>query len=470
MATTSSTASPSNAIQALGAGSGLDVKALAQSLADAEMAPQKDRVNAVIAKTEARISGYGALNYALSQLRGAFERLNDASDFGSPRVVNSQDTALGVVAGSTAKTGSHSVEVLQLAKPQRSQSNGFATPTASLNGGQPFSLNLVVGGGPAASIAVSDPTPEGVAAAINQSGRGLSAQLLNTGVGANPHVLVVTGEEGAAKAFTLTSSAAGVDFAQSLGAASDAQLRVNGLTVHRPSNTITDLLADVTFKLYGTTSGAARVDLSRDVQLARDNIKALVQAYNDFEQSLKILGDSKSEVETLGGSLAGDTLLRTVRNELRNLMVSTSSTPGSRITAARDLGLSFDRNGRLSLDEAKLDRAMQANYDEVAKVFSAGTNNKSLFSNQPAGLAGDSVARIDRLLRSTGLLAQQTESATRDLNKYKARLKVLDTKLERILERYTEQFSVMESVVGNTNSLKNNLKSSFEGMMAAYTR
>ncbi len=469
MATTSSTASPGNAIQALGAGSGLDVKALAQSLADAEIAPQKDRVTAVIAKTEARISGYGALNYALSQLRSAFERLNDASDFGSPKVVNNQEAALGVVAGSTAKTGSHAVEVLQLAKPQRNQSSGFASATASLNGGQAFTLSLSVGGGAAQSIPVNDPTPEGMAAAINQAGLGLSAQLLNTGAGANPHVLVVTGEEGAAKSFSLTSSAAGVDFSQPLGTATDAQLKVNGLTVSRASNTITDLIPDVTLKLYGTTSGAARVDLSRDLQLARDNVKALVSAYNDFEQSLKILGDSKSQVETLGGSLAGNTLLRTVRNELRNLLVSTSSTPGGSLNAARDVGLSFDRNGRLSLDEAKLDRALQSNFDDVAKIFSAGTNNKSVFSTQPAGLAGDSVVRIDKMLRSTGLLAQQTDAANKDLAKHKARLKALDTKLEKILERYTNQFSVMESVVGNTNSLKNNLKSSFEGMMAAYT-
>lgn len=447
---------------ALGAGSGMDVNTLAKSLAEADVASTRERIKAQIGKTETRISGYGALNYALSALKGAFDRLNDASDFGSPKVSQSQPSAMSVTATSTAQSGNHSVEVLQLARAQRSASAGFASPDAPL--GQPLNLSLTVGSGSPVSIAVPTATPAGVVAAINSAGQGLTAQLLDTGSGSTPHMIVVTGKEGVSQAFTLTSNVAGLAFSQQLSTAADASLRVNGVTLARSSNTVSDAIPGVTLNLLTTTTAAARVDVGRDSQVAKDNIKSLVQAYNDFEQSLDILGDRSSEVETLGGSLAGDTLLRSVRAQVRNLIVSSSSTPGGSITAARDVGLSLDRKGRMTLDEAKLDTALASNLDNVTRMFTAGTNNKSLFSPQPAGLAGDAMVQIDRMLRSTGTLTRQTEAANRDLTGQKDKLKALDARMERILERYMKQFSLMESVVGESNSVRAGLKNTFDAM------
>jgi flagellar hook-associated protein 2 len=70
-----------NLISALGAGSGVDVKALAESLVEAERAPRKERIDAKITQTEAKISGYGALKSALLDLQTAFKTVNDARDF-----------------------------------------------------------------------------------------------------------------------------------------------------------------------------------------------------------------------------------------------------------------------------------------------------------------------------------------------------------------------------------------------------
>ena len=55
---------------ALGVGSGMDIKVIAQSLADAKVLPQKQRVEADIEQYNARVSGYSALNYYLSQSQG----------------------------------------------------------------------------------------------------------------------------------------------------------------------------------------------------------------------------------------------------------------------------------------------------------------------------------------------------------------------------------------------------------------
>lgn len=465
MATVSST----NFLTTLGAGSGVDTKSLAQNLADAEITPRKEAINTKITKTEAKISGIGYIKTALSDLKAAFTKLDDVSDFSSITPANTQPNAIGVSTTSGAKTGSYSLEVTQLARAQRTASNGLAARDTPLNDGQAFALNLSVHGGDASTITVTTDTPTGVVNAINAANLGVQAQLLQTGDPTNPFTIVVSGESGAAKDFTLSAAGGQISFTNNLQTAVDAQLKVNGLSITRSTNQISDLLDGVRLDLFATTSTPARIDLNRETSTIKDNLKNLVSSYNDLDNTLQELGNVKSTIKDVGGSLAGDSTLQAIRSQVRGYITNLSSTPGSTLKAARDIGLSFDRYGKLSLDEAKLDKALKNNFDDVTKIFTAGTDNKSLYSMSPSGIAGDAVVRLDRLLRSTGQLAVQTENANKQITAYKADLSKLDARLSQLLERYTKQFSTMDSIVGDNNSLKTSLKSSFEGMMAMYT-
>lgn len=470
-------ATSNNIVNTLGAGSGIDVKSLAQNLVEAEKTPKKERIDAKIAKSEAKITGYGAVKYALSELKNAFGKLNDASDFSSIKPSNTQASALSITANSTANAGSYSIEVLQTALMQRTASSDFADRATPLNvispatTGTAFSLNLTIGGVDKGDISVVTPTPAGMVSAINGANLGVSAQLINTGSGYN---VVITGETGAANAFTLTSKdsngdpVAGVNFSTSLQTATDARLKINGLAITRSSNTITDVIDGVTLDLFSNTTGAARIDLNRDTAGIKDNIKGLVTAYNDFEETLKILGDRDSKVEEFGGSLAGESLLQSIRSQVRTMITDTSSTPGTQIKAARNVGLSIDRNGRLNLDASKLETALQDHFSEVSTLFSAGTNNKSIYSPAPGGIAGDAISKLEKMLSSTGSIDTLSKNTTAKIAKYKEELVVLEDRMEKLLARYTSQFSVMDSIVGSSSSTREGLKSTFEGMMNAY--
>jgi len=474
-------ATTSNIVNTLGAGSGIDIKGLAQSLVDAEKTPKKERIDAKIAQSEAKITGYSAIKYALSELKTAFGKLNDASDFSSIKPSNTQPAAFGVTASSTAEAGSYSIEVLHTALAQRTTSSPFDKRAEQLNvvspadTGTAFSLNLSeLKKGKWESkgtINVTNPTPAGMVSAINGAKLGVTAQLINTG---NGYQVVVTGETGADQAFSLTSddgtgtAVSGVEFGVDLQSATNASFKVNGLTVSRSNNTVTDVIDGVTLDLYANTTGAARLDLNRDTAGIKDNIKGLVTAYNDFEESLKVLGDRSSEVKDFGGVLAGESLLESVRSQVRAMVTNNSSTPGTHIKAARDVGLSLDRYGKLNLDEGKLDTALQNNFGEVSTLFSAGTNNQSIYSPAPAGLAGDAINKIEKMLLSNGNIATQSANATTKIAQYKEELVTLEARMEKMLNRYMSQFSVMESIVGNSNSTREGLTSTFKGMMAAY--
>ena len=469
---TTGTSSANTIINTLGAGSGIDVKSLAQSLVDAEKTPQKDRIDSKITKTEARITGYGAIKYALSELKTAFGKLNDATDFSAIKPNNTQASAFGITASSTAAAGSYSIAVTQTALAQRTASDSFAERNTPLNGGNSFSLKMTVSGVAQDPISVTTNTPAGMVSAINGAKLGVTAQIINTG---NGHKIVLTGKTGETNGFAMTSddgtgaAVAGVNFSSALQTATNASFTVNGLAVTSSSNTVSNVIDGVTLDLYTTTTGAARLDLNRDTTGIKANIQTLVTAYNDFEDAMKVLGDRSSKVEEFGGALAGESLLQSVRGQVRALITNTSTTAGTTITAARDVGLSIDRYGKLALDETKLDTALLNNFDEVSTMFSAGTNNQSVYSTAPGGLAGDAITSINKMLLSTGLIDTQSNNATAQIAKYKDELTALDGRMEKLLARYMKQFGVMEGIVGNSNNLRDSLKGTFDGMMKAYT-
>lgn len=464
-----------NIVNTLGAGSGVDVKSLAQQLAEVEITPRKDLINTKITQTEAKISAYGYIKTALSDLKNAFAKLDDAADFASISPTVSQPNALGITTNFSAQAGNFNLQVSNIATAQSSASAGYAARDSQLNGGSGFSLSLQTGSGETDTISVDSDTPAGLVSAINSAKLGITAQLLNTGDATNPYKVVVTGQTGAANSFTLSALDSegnpidGLDFSTQLQAADDARLSLNGMAVTRSSNQVSDLVSGVTFNLYGATSGAARVELNRQTQSITDGIKALVSTYNDLELTLQELGNRESKIEEVGGALASDSLLQRVRSMVRSYITSNSSTPSGNLRAARDVGLSFDRTGKLTLDETKLASVLQNNFDDVVTLFSAGTNNKSIYSPAPSGVAGDAVVKLDKMLRSSGLISVQADNASKKVKDYQAELTKLDERMSQILARYTQQFSIMESMVGNSKNLQASLKGTFEGMMAAYT-
>ena len=478
--------STANIVSSLNAGSGVDIQALAQNLVDAEKAPRADRIQAKIDQSNARISGYGAVSFALDTLKTAFDKLRDVSDFSSITASNSQPTAFGVTAGPTASTGVFDLEVSAIAKAQRSvigaskdgngDAVGFAASDTAINGGSPFFLGVTTSAG-TEYVSVDTDTPAGLVAAINGADIGLSAQLLYTG---SDYQVIITGQEGAANGFTLSTSsdASGTALnltatmavdANNLQAAQDAAFTLNGLAITRDSNTISDVVEGVSFNLYGPTTGSARIDLSRNTTDLKASLQELVVAYNDFGDTLDVLGNRDSDVETYGGALAGESFLYTVRSQVRAMVTANSDTAGDNISAFRDIGISFDRYGKMTFDEGTFDTAVASHYDEIVTMMTADTEAQSVYSTAPAGAAGAAYKALDVMLRSTGVIAQRTSNAETDVARQEERMTELDDRMSRVLDRYLKQFAVMDALVGTLQKTGEGLTSTFEGMMATYT-
>jgi flagellar hook-associated protein 2 len=336
--------------------------------------------------------------------------------------------------------------------------------------------------GAAADISLADgkDTPEDIVNAINASKVGVTAQLVNTGDGsATPYQIILSGPVGTTGAFTLNTAygagtgSPGLTFPGGHAAnqtATDALVKVDGISYTRSSNQLTDVINGLTLDLKTTTSSAASLDLTRDTTALKEKFTALVTAYNDADNILKEVSDPKSVLETYGATLVGDSAVRSLRQQLRSMVSGLSSTPGENIKSLSQMGISVDQKGVMSLDETKLDEALSANYSDVVKSFTGGYNNLGTYSTLSAGFAGDAVKKITNIIGNKGALTTNTTTANTQITKYKADLEKLNTRMESLLARYTKQFGVMESLVGQVNSQKTSLKSSFEGLMAMYTK
>ena len=485
--TTTTTAS-SNAITALGAGSGMDVKALATSLVEAERAPRKDVIDKKISKAEGGISGYSAIKFVLDGLKTSLMDIKDQSDFESLNTRNSQSGAINITTSATASAGTHSITVNSLAKAQRNLSSGFVNTSTAVSPSN-ITLSLSINGAAAQPIVVAadKSTPGGIVSAINSANLGVKAQLINTGDAATPYRILVSGATGRDSGFTLTSNSAAVDFAvgptdpaavgydalkvSAYQAAANGNVVVNGVPIQPSKNQLTEVIPGVTVDLYTpTTGGAASVELVRDTTAVKTKMTALVKAYNDANTMLSTVSDPKSTVETYGATLAGNSVVNNIRTQMREILFPQVSSGSSQLTGFRDMGLSLDKDGVMTLDNAKLDQVLSTQFDEAVTMLTGNSENLSAYSTAPSGAVGTAFKSITAMLANTGTIATQSSNLTKRIAEYKDELTKLEDRMTKLMERYNMQFGAMESIVGQSKSLRTSLTSTFEGMMASYTK
>ena len=377
-----------------------------------------------------------------------------------------------VVVNGLQFTASSSVTAAQVAAAFASLSASATTGAGTAYGSYTgtflagYSTGAASSGSVAATQTIAATNPTDIVKEINGNAplSGVKAQLVYSG---SDYKIVLSGKTGAANTFSLTDSTAkvvGFDTANTSQAATDATFKINGVSFTRSSNQVGDALTGVTLNLKAVATTS--IDLTRDNSGLKSKVQDVVTAYNEAMSMLNVLSDPKSTVETYGGALVGDSMVRTVREQLRTLMFTDSSTSAStsKIKNVRDLGISIDMVGTMTLDNAKLTDALTNRFDQVVTAMTGNMNDLGEYSTANAGIAGDASRALTKLLKASGPVKTVSANATTQNKKYQEDLATLQTRMDALLVRYQKQFANMDSLVGSNNSLKANLKSTFEGM------
>lgn len=453
----------------MGNGSGIDIIKLARDLADVEVMPQQDRVTRAKTDTEAAISAYAVLKYNVELLTEQFNGLNDAQELATPVAVSSNTSAISI--GSTqgsAVSGSHQIDVTQLAASQRNRSSEYTSSTETLNSGSAFDITVTSNGSTQTiSVDAGDDTPAGVVAAINASGTGFTATLIDTDTAGTNYRIVLQGPSGEDNAFTVSSTPdLGFHTAgNQLQSAANALLTVDGMSIERTSNTISDAISGVTLNLNAVASGTS-LQVTNDTTTLKEKLKELVATYNVVQVVLNELSDPDSTEEEVGGALSNDmAFVRSVRDAIYAAVTTDSSTPSGDVSALRDLGIELTKTGSLSFNEATYDEVVLNNFSDVVTMLSAGTTNQSAYDGADQGLAFDSMEVINGLMDSIdGIFAVREDTATQQLRTYEDRLLAIELRMEKVYQSYLKQFSVMEDLVNTLNGTRDYVKQQLDSI------
>ncbi len=459
--TSGSTATAVNTlVTSLGAGSGIDMTALATNLATAQFAARSDRLTGKAATLDKQISAASTLKSLMLQLSSSLGDAVRTGDLASkPQVVNVA-VASATLSGTARTSGSYSLEVSALAAGQTMASPAYANSTASVGSG---TLTLRFGtvstggfmpDGGHAAVAIAIPagaTLADVASAINGAGAGVNAYIAQTTGGAR---LVLKGADGAAQGFVIDASEAagdpglanlawrpGGDPARLLRAAADAAISIDGLVVSATGNTISDAIPGVTLRLTGTNAGAP-------TQLTfSDPASAIGSAMRDFTSALnEVATELNTDTDPATGQLARDSGARGLRSALAQLagrVIMPGATQGVPRTLA-DLGLTLQRGGTFTLDTQRLAATLAADPQGAAAMFTNGVNG--LYATI------DSLARATSSAGSPGSLAASVTKYAGQKTQITADQAKLTSQQTALRTQLIARFAVTDTTIGASKS------------------
>ena len=154
-------------------------------------------------------------------------------------------------------------------------------------------------------------------------------------------------------------------------AGQDASFRVNGVTLSRSTNDITDAVEGVSLNLKQAQAGTnVSIDLARDTSAIKSKIETLV---TDFNDAMTLISDQFVFDEELqaSGPLAGDATLLTMQSQLRSVITTPVQGLNDDENALTLFGVSFTREGLLEIDNTKLDNALNTDINALKKVLIA---------------------------------------------------------------------------------------------------
>ncbi len=443
-----------------GLASGIDTEAIIRALLSLERRPitllQQRKTTLTSQKNL-----FGSLNSKLEALQNAANDIRKSNQFLEFVASTDTDEFLTAAAASGAAKGTHTVEVLQLARGKVMSSLGKADQDTTKYGAGDLELTINAGTPSESTIVITiddtNDTLSGIAAAINAKGAGIQATVLNTGSGATPYQLVLSATDtGIENNFTLSTDVGAAAALAALATevdgnvvqtALDAQLDVNSITITRSSNVITDVIAGVTLNLSkptndpgspGLAKNQTRITIDTDASATADKIENFIDTYNDivdFIHDQNALGEEGQAKNPL----FGDFTLRSIRTTLRRI-VGSEVDNGDGNDAYNQLslvGITADTKGRLTLNRSDFENALNAD----------NTSVKDLFTYDTDGIAERLYSLVDDYVDVDGIIKARTDSFDKQIRRADRQIDDKEGRLERFEAYQRERFAALETLL-----------------------
>lgn len=399
-------------INATNSGSGLDVRNLVDQLVAAEGGPVTSRLDRKEVNIQEGLTAIGTFKGALLDFQASLAPLRKESAFKSINATSSNEDKFTVTAEDNAITGSYDIEISQLAQSQKLKSQSFDSEFETVGSGtikiefgevdsvsNSFDVNTKI---PSQQIDIDEENSSlrGIQQTINSANAGVQASIINDGTG---YRLIINSERSgvenslrisisdddknnqdvsglsllAYNPIAVAPAEGGIIPGKNLEQASQARnalFSIDGISISSSDNTISDSIPGITLNLKKVTEDSFEsFTVEKETSGIKQSIQSFVSSYNELMLSVATLTGFNAETNQ-AGPLSGDPAIRGITDQIRRRLSTSFNGINENLTALSSIGIDSSRDGTLTLDEFKLEGALENHANEIAHLFAAAVS------------------------------------------------------------------------------------------------
>ncbi|MBU4439923.1 MAG: flagellar filament capping protein FliD [Firmicutes bacterium] len=264
-------------------------------------------------------------------------------------------------------------------------------------------------------------------------------------------------------------------------AGKNAELKVNGESVVRTSNSIAVNGVNINLLEKTTVGETLTISMNEDTTALKDTVKNFVKDYNtmidlmnglikeDVDKAYQPLTEEQKkemtetqitawEKKAKVGLLKGDSVLKGITSKMQSMMYGSAVSGGITLYNLGITSAGYTENGKLKIDEEKLDTALKTKGSEIKELFTAEKTGLAIQLNdvinnatKTTGVKGTRGTLIE-LAGYESTLSNTENSLTTSITKTNKTITSLKTALKKEETYYWSKFTALETAMQKLNT------------------
>jgi flagellar hook-associated protein 2 len=430
-------------------------KDIVKQIMEAEKIPVK-KMEERKGKIENKKQLVGELNKLMGDLKGKILQNGNARSLKELKVDTNSELVGVTVDKNIANPANYQFEVVQLAQKTSAMSVGVPDKDETYIGVGYITYRTPDGTEKEVFVGADDASLTGIAKLINKdSDNGMHATVVNDGSGSDaPWRLLISldnvGDDNKAEFPYFYFVDGEYDlYLEKERPAQDAKIKVDGFEIEVPENKVKDVIPGVTIDLKKAKPGEEfGINIGDDKEAVTGKIGDFVDSINAVLGFIKQQNNMDENTDT-SRTLGGDILLQTIEGRIRSIVFKDVETSQG-YKRVGDIGLTFQRDGTLKLDQDRFDKVLAENYSIVSEVLTGyfrpdGTKSSGFIDN-----LGEFVNSAIRF--PNGILTNRSKGLDSKIDQIDRRIEQRQRMLEQKEKNLKDKFARLEGTIAKIQS------------------